>query len=129
MDIIEVSNFFIASRISSFAKISISALTPSLSCPKIAPDVDSYCRVRRTCSESPHLLIAKLKANKRSEIFIEELKIPLLKRILLSTGSRPFFGASAFFRPFFFLTTVHLSNLLDCSETKLFSLAISINVF
>jgi uncharacterized membrane protein YobD (UPF0266 family) len=74
---IKASSFFTAFRISSLAELSISAFASSFRSPKIAPKGVSYSLIIRIYSESPHLLIAKSIANKRSGILIDLLVFSL----------------------------------------------------
>jgi hypothetical protein len=127
-ELIDELSFFTALRISSLANSSISTIEPCFRSPEIASIGVFYSLKRRMCSGSLHLLIAKLIANKRSGILIDLFVFSLKNRILLLIEFRFFLGASSLLR-FFLLTKVYLSNLMDCSKTKLFSLAISIKVF
>jgi hypothetical protein len=122
---IKGSIFCITSRIAVFAELSIFTLALSFRILDIAPVGVSYDRRRRICSGSPWSFIAVLMANNRSEILIGWLVFPLLKRIRLSTISRPFWGAKSLFWGFFRWISVQLSSLFNYWVIKLLILAIS----
>ena len=105
--IIDGSIFFAVSIISFWTFRSISPVASSFRSSEIASNSVNHSLISLICSGRPIFLLARFMASNKSGNTTDFFPVSKrVNRILLSTGSSPFLGASSRGRLFYFLATI-----------------------